>query len=166
MNYIIAQIVGAVAYSLLGISFYKKNKKEILFLQLFSYLGFIIHYYLLDAKTGAVCNALGFVALILLYLFSDDQKKKTILVILLIPILFLMSYFSYQNIFSIFPVIACLVTFISFLSKNENIIRFIGIVSAVLWLVYAVIIKSYVAIIFEVLLVIATIIAFIKNKKR
>ena len=75
-----------------------------------------------------------------------------------------MSYLSYENIFSIFPVFACLITFISFLNKDENIIRFIGIISAVCWLVYAFIYMSYSAIIFEIIIIISTIIAYIKNK--
>lgn len=163
MNYIIAQIIGAIAYSLLGYSFFRKNKKEILFVQILSYIGFSTHYYLMNAMTGMICNILGCIALILIYVFEKDEKKKKILVLILIPLLLLMGYFSYDNIFSLFPVVACLITFNSFLSKDENKIRFIGIISAVCWLVYAIIIKSYVAIVFEVILVISTIVAYVKN---
>ena len=49
--------------------------------------------------------------------------------------------------------------------KYENKIRFIGIISAVCWLIYAIIHVSYSAIIFEVLTVIATIAAYVKNKR-
>ena len=164
MKYIIAQILGAIGYSLLAFSYFKKNKKEILFVQILAYIGFTTHYILLDARSGTVCNILGFIALILIYLFSNNDKKKKILVLILIPLLIVMSFLSYENIFSLFPVFACLITFNSFLSKDENKIRFIGIISAVCWLIYAIIYMSYSAIIFEIITVISSTIAYIKNK--
>lgn len=165
MKFIISQILGAIGYSLLALSFFRKEKKQILFIQILAYIGFTTHYYLLEAKAGTICNIIGFISLILLYFLSNDKKKKLIMVILLIPLLIIMSYFSYENIYSIFPVIACIISFISFLSDNENIIRLVGIISAGCWLVYALIFKSYSAIIFESITVISTIIAYIKNKK-
>ena len=165
MKFIISQILGAMGYSLLAYSFFKKEKKKILYIQILAYIGFTSHYALLGALTGTVCNIIGFIALILIYFFSDNEKKKKILVLILIPLLIIMSYLSYENIYSLFPVLACLITFNSFLSKSEDKIRFIGIISAACWLIYAIIHVSYSAIIFEVITVISTIIAYIKNKK-
>ena len=164
MNFMIAQILGAIGYSLLAYSYFKKNKKEILFIQILAYIGFTTHYFLLNAITGTICNILGFIAIILIYFFSKDESKKKLLIMILIPILIAMSYFSYENIFSLFPVFACLITFISFLSKDENRIRLAGIIAAICWLVYAFIYMSYSAIIFEIIIIISTCIAFIKNK--
>ena len=166
MKFILSQILGAVGYSLLAYSFFKKEKKQILYIQILAYIGFTTHYILLDAITGTTCNIIGFIALIIIYFLSDDEKKKRILVLILIPLLIVMAFLSYENIFSIFPVTACIVTFYSFLSKNEDVIRFIGIISASCWLVYAVIHMSYTAIVFEVVTVIATIIAYVKNKRK
>jgi hypothetical protein len=165
MKFIISQILGAIGYSLLAYSFFKKKKKQILFIQIFAYIGFTTHYVLLGAVTGTVCNILGFIALIFIYFLSGDENKKKILVLILLPLLVAMSFFSYENIFSIFPVVACLLTFNSFMSKDENKIRFIGIISAVCWLIYAIIYVSYSAIIFEVVTVFSTIVAYIENKK-
>lgn len=165
MNFIIAQILGTIGYSLLAYSFFKKNKKQILFIQIFAYIGFTTHYILLGALTGSVCNILGFIALIFIYFFSDDIRKKKILVIILVPLLGVMTYLSYENIYSLFPVVGCLLTFISFLSKNVNKIRFVGIISTACWLIYAIIYVSYSAIIFEVVILISAVVAYIKNKK-
>ena len=164
MKFIISQILGAIGYSLLAYSFFKKEKKQILYIQILAYIGFTTHYILLNALTGTICNIIGFIALILIYFFSNDEKKKRILVLTLIVLLVLMSILSYENIFSLFPVMACFVTFVSFLYKDENIIRFIGIVSAFFWLIYAIFIKSYTAMIFEVVTLISTVIAYINNK--
>lgn len=166
MVFIISQILGAIGYSLLAYSFYKKEKKKILYIQILAYIGFTTHYALLKALTGTVCNIIGFIALILIYFFSDDVAKKKKLVLVLIPLLIVMAFLSYENIFSIFPVVACLLSFNSFLSKDENKIRFIGIISASFWLIYAIIHVSYSAIIFEAITVVSTIIAYLKNRKK
>lgn len=166
IEYIISQVLGAIGYGLLAYSFFKKEKKEILFIQILAYIGFTTHYILLHAVTGTVCNILGFIALILIYILGNNKKKKRILVFILIPILISMAYLSYENIYSIFPVIGCLISFITFLSDNTNLIRLVGIISAGCWLIYALVYKSYSAIIFETITVISSAVAYIKNKKR
>ena len=52
---------------------------------------------------------------------------------------------------------------ISFLMENEDYIRGIGLISAVCWLIYAIVYKSYISIVFEVVTLIGTGIAYIKN---
>ena len=45
MKFIISQILGAIGYSLLAYSFFRKKRKEILFIQIFAYIGFTTHYF-------------------------------------------------------------------------------------------------------------------------
>ena len=166
MKFILSQIIGAVAFSLFSYSFFKKSKKEILYIQILAYIGFIVHFYLMDAPTGTMCNIIGLISVILLYFFADNKEKKRFLIFTLIALLILLSFITYENIFSIFPITASVITFLSFLSKNKNLIRLIGVISASLWLIYAIIIVSYSAIVFETITVIATIVAYLKNIKK
>ena len=164
LNFIIIQIIGGIAYSLLSYSYFKKEKRDILFIQLFSYILFSIHYYLLDGITGAICNIIGLFALLMIYFFEKYHLKNKILFsILFISILFIINILTFQNIFSIFPLIASIIVIISFLLKSENSIRGIGIIAAICWLVYAIYYKSYISIIFEVITLIDVLIAFFKN---
>lgn len=166
IKFFITQFIGLLGYSTLGYSYFKKNKKDILFIQIFSYVMFIIHYSLLAAGTGTICNILGLIALVLIYLFDMHKKNKKLLVAILIPILVGISLVTFENVYSIFPIIASVVVIISFLTDDEDIIRRIGIVAAICWLIYAIVYKSYVAIVFEVVTLIAVIIAFIKSRKK
>ncbi len=59
--------------------------------------------------------------------------------------------------------LASTIVIISFLEDNENTIRWIGVLAAICWLLYAIVYKSYIAIVFEVITLINVIIAFIKN---
>ena len=77
MNMFLIQFIGAIGYGLLGYSYFKKEKKQILYIQIISYIFFTIHYYLLNGITGAVCNFIGLFALLSIYL-CDKYKYKNI----------------------------------------------------------------------------------------
>ncbi len=161
---VIVQSIGAVGYTTLALSYYKKEKRQILFMQIIAYVFFVIHYYLLDGVTGALCNLIGLFALVTIYLFDKYKwKYKTLASIFFIVLLLAINIMNFQNIYSIFPMIASVIVIISFIESNENVIRGIGIVAAVCWFIYAVVYKSYIAIVFEVLTLINIIIAYIKN---
>ena len=165
-KFLITQFIGLIGYSSLGYSYFKKKKKDILLIQIFSYVMFIIHYQFLHAITGSVCNLLGLIAFVIIYLFDMFKKDKRLLIAILLPILIIISIITFENIYSIFPMIASVVVIISFLTDNEDLIRRIGIVAAICWLIYAIVYKSYVAIAFEVITLIVVVIAYIKRRKK
>lgn len=166
MNFILTQTIGGIGYAILGYSYFKKQKKKILFLQIISYILFAIHYFMLSGITGAVCNIIGLIALVSIFLSEKyNFKYKNILVLITIVLLLIVNLFTYNNIFSIFPIISSVVVIISFLTNDEDIIRGVGVIAAICWLIYAVVYKSYVAIVFEIITLIATYIAFMKNYK-
>ena len=109
---------------------------------------------------------IGLFALLIIYLYEKyNEKDKNLLATFFITILIIINIATFQNIFSIFPMIASVIVIISFLTDNENAIREIGVVAAICWLIYAIVYKSYVAIVFEVITFVATLIALIKNNK-
>lgn len=164
LNMFLVQGIGAIGYSTLALSYFKKEKKQILFMQIISYIFFTIHYYLLNGITGAICNLIGLFALVTIYLFDKYKLKNKIFIsILFIIALLAINILTFQNIYSIFPMLASTIVIISFLEDNENTIRWIGVLAAICWLLYAIVYKSYIAIIFEVITLINIIIAFIKN---
>lgn len=165
MNDIIIQLIGAIGYILLSISYFRKEKKNILSVQLFSYIFFSIHYYLLNGVTGAICNIIGLVALLTIYLFDKYKiNYKLTISTFFIGSIIIVNILTFQNIYSIFPMIASIIVIISFLFESENIIRKVGIISAICWLIYAIVYKSYVTIIFEAITLIDVCFAYIKNK--
>ena len=160
------QGVGVIAYILVGYSFYKKEKKQILFIQILANIVFGIHYYLLNAVSGAISSLLSAIMLVLIYVYSNKAKERQRRVsIISMIILTIIAISTYENIFSVFPIIAIAIAAMSFTLKDEDVIRKIGVVAAALWLVYGTLCKSYSAMIFETIIIITTIIAIIKNKK-
>lgn len=165
MKFLLIQFVGAIAYAILSLSYFRKQKDKILLMEIFAYAIFAVHYYLLNGVTGAICNLIGMFALLTIFLFDkykiDDRKISALLFVIA---LLIVNIITYQNIFSIFPLVASSIVIISFLTNNENYIRAVGLISALCWLIYAVVYKSYISILFEAITLIFTFIAYIKNK--
>ena len=167
LNMFLVQGIGAIEYSTLALSYFKKEKKQILFMQIIAYIFFTIHYYLLNGITGALCNLIGLFALVTIYFFDKYKlKNKVFISILFIIALLAINIITFQNLYSIFPMIASTIVIISFLEDNENTIRWIGVLATICWLLYAIVYKSYIAIVFEVITLINVIIAFAKNLKK
>ena len=80
LEMIAIQGIGAIGYISLALSYFKKEKSEILFIQIISYIFFVMHYYLLNGITGAICNLIGLFALVTIYLFEKYKLKNKILI--------------------------------------------------------------------------------------
>ena len=166
IKFLIIQFIGLIGYVLLSYSYFKKKKKDILLIQIFSYIMFILHYQFLGAITGSVCNLLGLLSFLIIYLFDVLKKNKKVLLCIIIPILLVISFITYENIFSIFPIIGIVLAVLSFTTNNEDLIRRTGIVGAICWLIYSVVYKSYISIIFEAVTLVSVVIAYFKSRKK
>lgn len=168
LNFVLIQLIGFIGYALLSMSYFKKRKEQILFMQIIANIFFVVHYYLLDGVTGAISNVFGLITYTAIYFFDKHKlgKQKNILSLVMIILLFISVILAYDNIYSMLPFIAFTLAIISFLSNDEYKIRSYGIIVAICWLLYAIVWDSYAAIIFEVVTLISTIIALIKNPKK
>lgn len=73
MNFILIQVIGAIAFITLVASYYQKEKKKILFIQIIAYILFAIHYYLLSGVSGTICNVLGLLSLLSIYIMEKNN---------------------------------------------------------------------------------------------
>ena len=166
MSELVAQAVGVVAYIILMCSYQMRKKPQILFMQVISSIAFAVHFYLLGGMSAVLCNTISVFVLVLIFYFEKKKYKKTILIIIMAPLLLAIAFLTYENLYSILPIISSLLILVSFLLNNENKIRIIGVIGNTLWLIYGTIYKSYPAMVFETLTIITTIFAIIRNKKR
>ena len=67
------QLIGLAAFIVISISYWKKKKEKILFFQIISYILYTIHFYLLNALSGAIMDAVGIIGLIFIY--YKDKKN-------------------------------------------------------------------------------------------
>ena len=168
MSFLLIQLIGAIGYTILSISYYKKNRKQILFLQIIANIFFTIHYYLLGGIIGAISNIIGLTSYTAIFVCDKFNKKvlKNIFSLIMIIILLIFTLVRYEGFYSVLPFISFTFTTISFLDGNVKAIRLFGCVAAVCWLIYAIVYDSYVAIAFETITLIATIFSIVYSKIR
>lgn len=158
---IFAQIIGIVAMVITCLSFQCKEKKNVLLFQLTGSAFFTINFFLLDAFSGALLNAIGiFRAIVFINEKTFHPKHPAWLVAFCF--IFLLSYvsvftlfdkqFTIKNMISeLLPVIAMIASTISFRYSDAKTVRQYGLISSPLWLIYNIISFSVGAIICEIL---------------
>ncbi len=161
---LLIQLIGVIGFITLALSYSKKSKKGILWMQILSRVFLVLHYVLLNGKSGAISNFIGLLAMMTIFYF-DKHKFKNYVTIGFMILLLAVNIVFYQNIFSLFPMIASIIILASFLTPNESIIRLTGAIAAGCWLVYAISVKSYVAIFYEALIIFNATRTFVMNKK-
>lgn len=166
-QFIISQVISAIATVLLLLSFQQKTHKKIVLMQAASGILFGIQYMLIGAYEGMICNYVGAVRSIA---YSFRGKSKVV------DSLFCPSFFAviftisgivtYKNIFSLLPIVAmCISSFVLWSPKTQQL-RALSMPTSAMWLVYNAISHSYVAVITEVLNLISIVIALIRFRKK
>ena len=170
LSVFINQSIGALGYFLLANSYFNKKKSRLLIVQLFANILLAIHFYYLAGLAGAVCDIVCIFVDIIIYLYDKHKgKHKVILAILLILSLFIVYLFTLKmtgGLFTfeeLFPLFATCIIVVSLVSSNKNLIRLIGLIAAICWLVYGIIHTSYASMVFELIIIISTIASYFRE---
>jgi len=161
--YLLSQICVIISICIMSATYFLKDKGKILGLCLIYCIFYGIHYLLLGAITGTCMNLVSFIRNYWFYRNSKKKKKNSELVLYT---LFLISsifcIISYDDVFSLVSLTASMLSTYSIWQDNVKIYKFIAVPVSICFIIYAIHINSIVAVITEVVLLIAEIIAIIK----
>lgn len=166
-QFIISQIISAIATVLLLLSYQQKTHKRIVLMQAASGTLFGIQYMMLGAYEGMICNYIGAVRSVA-YSFRNNSK---IVDSIFCPIVFAVFFtvsgiVTYQNLFSLLPIVAmCISSFVLWSPKTQQL-RALSMPTCAMWLVYNAVSHSYVAVLTEVLNLISIVIGLIRFRKK
>ena len=134
-NFVVAQILGLLALFILGYSFQKNNKENMLKLQMISSFLFALQYVFLTAWTGALMN---FICIVRNYIFKKYEKSPIPIgiVCILIILIISLSAISWDGYISILPPIAIILYTISLTQNKLKIVRLTEIISCSLFIIY------------------------------
>ena len=157
------QLIGILAFCILVLSFYRKETVTILTYQITSDFAYSVHYFLLGGLSGAFCSLIGMIRNIVLIRF--DNKKIVIPLFILLYIL--VTILFYERIYSTLPMLANSIYLITLTYKKKKTLLIGAILSSILWILYSIVVSSYVSIVTESILVISNTLQLIKlNKNR
>ncbi len=155
------QLIGALAFSVWVLSYYRKEVRDILIFQSASNALYFIHYLLLGALSGAYLSVIGIARNVSFLAF---KKNKTILVISFIIAYILVTVLFYEGLYSVLPMCGGSI-YLVYMLKNEKLSLLKGeLICALLWMIYNVFVHSYSGTIAEIILIISCINQIIKIK--
>lgn len=171
--YILSQVFTIIMYALLGISYYAKDRKNILILSFLSLIANALAYVLLEAYTGLAMCVVAFFRNIV---FLVDEKKngirdkinrKDVVWLIIFYVLIIAStVFTYDGLLSLLSVIATMIYTYSVWQKKTEVYKFLGIPVGILWVAYNTYVRSVFGVILESILLICSITGYILEKRK
>ena len=166
MTYVVAQIIGFVAFIFSLIAFHRKNKNKILGNMIISNVLNLIHYLLLGAYSGCITKVLAIIRDNFIILKDKNKKlSSNIYLILFILIYIIAGIFTYNGIISLLPLMAALIYIIFIWNGKEITNKKVAFGTYFLWLIYNIFVLSIPGIISNVVSIISTFIAIINYKR-
>ncbi len=172
--YIISQVITVIYYTILSFSYLLKDRNKILSANLVAHIGQTTAMAMLNGYTGAAMSAIMIMRDLTLLLQENkkskgkDINKKLDLGILIVTIILMvvLTIFTYNGPLSLLSVIATLVTTFALWQKDVKRYKLLGIIAGILWLAYNIFIISIMGIILETILVICSVVGYIKEIKK
>lgn len=155
--YVVISILSIILY-VLSVQF--KEKKQILIVQFFASTCYLIVYVIKGAISGIAIEVLEELKNIV-FIWYEKKNKHIPIIFLMFFLLFLIivSLIFYDGLLSLLPLVINVLLFISTYYKNPKYIRWIMLISGILWGIYNVYVGAYIIVIGNVLEVISAIVA-------
>ena len=166
MVFIIAQIIGFIAFFFSLIAYHKNKKEKILGNMIISNGLNLIHYVLLGALSGGATKVLAILRDITIiskkkYKFLSSNVVLSLFVIMYIVI----GIIFYSSVWSVLPILSAIVYTIPLWNGNELIVKKAAYLSRILWLIYNIVVFSISGIVTDSVFIISTFIAYKNTKK-
>ena len=163
MTLIIGNIIALIASLLMVYSGIIKEKKKILIVQDIQMILLAISNAVLGGITGCIINAIGVVRNTLCYYDKFNIIEKIIIILLSVGLTLL---FNNMGIIGIFPLISIVVYTLFMTTKKILYFKYLIIFTMVMWAIYDITIRNYVAFIFDIFTIITNIIAIFSIRKK
>ena len=162
-KYLISQAFAFLSFCFAIIAYQRKTKKKILKTMIVSNTFNLIHYTFLGAYSGCLTKILGFLRDYII--ISKGKKKSTLMLWILVALYIIATIMTYKSIYSILPLIAAIVYLFGIYNGDELKIKKTAFVCYFFWLAYNICVFSVVAIISNIISIVAAFIAIKRYKK-
>lgn len=163
---VIYYVVSILSIFLFIISVQFKEKKNILLIQSFAAMCYLIVYFILGAYSGCVIELIEQIKDLVFYRYENKKKEiPIILLIIFVSLLLIASIVTYDRFYSLLPLIINLSYFISSYFKDPKHIRVVMLICGFIWIIYNIFIGAYIIIIGNILEIISATISLIRHKE-
>lgn len=165
MQFILAQICGAIVLVFMVISVQFKTKEKIVMCSVLGNVFAAIQFFLLGALTGAVISVINTIRCLIFYLYKKKDIKPSFVILIIFEIIAIISGItSWQDIWSLIPIIVTIIYTYGLWQDNVKIIRITTGMAGFGWTIYDIVVRAYVGAVQETCQLISAIIALYKNR--
>lgn len=158
MEYYIAQFFGILALISCFMSYQKTKKQDFLIIQFITNAFYIMQYLILKAYSGCYASSISFIKNVLFYNLEKREKKISLGILIIFEIAFIVGgILTYNGIYSLIPIFIHCVYTIGTWMKDLKITYITGSVTAILWIIYNLIVEAHVSIIASAVELVASI---------
>ncbi len=162
-NFLIAQIIFAIAALLGVIGVQQKKKQNILVFFATSTLLASLAFIFLEAYSGTISLFMMSVFAVISYLFDKKENAVPVwLTVLFIVIAATLGSLTVQAVTDVIPIIASTFYILAITRKQESYVRLLTAINLVLWVSFDSITSAYVAVLTDGAFAISTIIAIVR----
>jgi hypothetical protein len=168
-SYIISQILTLFVYGLFCLSYFQSRKKNVLETNILAHVLQTIAFYLIGGYTGMAMDIILIFRDNFFYkeeLLKGNKTRKNVLLFSFLLIIIISTIFTYNGFLSLLSVFATMISTYAIWQDKVEVYRFLGIPVSMLWLGYQISLNAIFAIILESILLISTIIGYVKEKNR
>ena len=163
INFIIAQVLGAIALVLMVISYFVKKKISFLFLQIIANLFYGLSFIFSSSLVAGINSIISILRVIQLYFYEKAGKTDPPYIIIIYSIIYIIvGIIFFNNILDIIPIITPIIFTIAMSMKNMQMVRYLMLPPNALLVFYAVMCQAYTTAILNFVEIIALIVAIIK----
>ena len=164
MIYIIAQIIGFIAFVISLLAYHRKKKEKIFQTMMIANVLDIVHYLLLNAYSGCVTKVIALLRNKIIIVKEKNKKINNNMVLVILFSAYLISgILTYKNIYSVLPILAAMIYLYFVWNGNELKVKKVAFYCYFLWLAYNIFVFSIAGIVSNVVSILSTFIAIHKE---
>lgn len=173
VTYILSQVFIIINYVFLVITYQSKSRKHILVLNFIAMIATGLSFLLLSAYSGLAMVIVAIIRNIIFFIDenkygkSDKNSTKDYIILAVLYIISIISaIFTYNGILSMASVVASMLYTYSVWQKNAKFYKILGIPIGIISIIYNIYIFSIFGIILEAVLLISSIIGYVRENKK
>ncbi len=166
ITYVIGQILGIGAVIGGFFSYQMKTPAKLILWQIVIGIFFVAHYFFIGAgMTAVILNLIATIQSVAFYFRDKREKKGFILPAIFVLVMIISSIITWENWYTVFIMVGLCVNVLSLALTDTQKTRYFMFIKSPLCLIYNIIVLSGGGIIYEVTVLVSSIIGTIKNFK-
>jgi len=163
VKFVIAQLLGLMAWFIDVTSYWFENKKKILYVQVIADVFFVCHYCFLGALVGVVTCFICLIREISFYVVNS-RKGENLVYYFTVFLYIIVGTMCADTVIEWLPILAEIIYSYALINDEESIIVG-GIIDSFYWIVYGIVINSYAGVLTDVIVIISNWIALRRKSK-